>query len=63
MRQRGPLKAGEGFGFILPNVSGKDVFMHITAVQTAALTGAGDRRRAAYPRERSTQDSVSGVSS
>ena len=32
----------KGFGFIMPNDGGKDVFVHITAVQAAGLRGLTD---------------------
>ena len=38
----------KGFGFITPDEGGKDVFVHITAVQAAGLQGLDDGQRVSY---------------
>lgn len=51
MRQTGTVKFfnhSKGFGFIKPDDGGKDVFVHITAVQAAGLQGLKDGQRIAY---------------
>jgi CspA family cold shock protein len=40
--------ASKGFGFIQPESGGKDVFVHITAVQAAGLKGLNDGQRINY---------------
>jgi CspA family cold shock protein len=40
--------ADKGFGFIQPEGGGKDVFVHITAVQAAGLSGLNDGQRVSY---------------
>ena len=40
--------AQKGFGFIQPEDGGKDVFVHITAVQAAGLNGLDENQRVAY---------------
>ncbi len=40
--------ADKGFGFIQPQDGGKDVFVHITAVQAAGLTGLNDAQKVTY---------------
>jgi CspA family cold shock protein len=40
--------ATKGFGFIVPQDGGKDVFVHITAVQAAGLKGLNDGQRVSY---------------
>ena len=37
--------AQKGFGFIQPEDGGKDVFVHITAVQTAGLQDLAENQR------------------
>ena len=38
----------KGFGFIAPEDGGKDVFIHITAVQAAGLTTLNDGQNVSY---------------
>ena len=38
----------KGFGFIQPEGGGKDVFVHITAVQAAGLNGLDEGQRVTF---------------
>jgi CspA family cold shock protein len=38
----------KGYGFIMPQDGGKDVFVHITAVQAAGLRGLNDGQKVTY---------------
>ncbi|MCA7117938.1 MAG: cold-shock protein [Acidibrevibacterium sp.] len=40
--------ATKGFGFIVPQDGGKDVFVHITAVQAAGLRGLNEGQKVTY---------------
>lgn len=40
--------ATKGYGFIVPENGGKDVFVHITAVQSAGLKGLNDGQRVSF---------------
>ena len=40
--------ATKGYGFIQPDEGGKDVFVHITAVQRSGLEGLNDNQKVAY---------------
>jgi CspA family cold shock protein len=40
--------ATKGYGFITPDDGGKDVFVHITAVQKAGLTDLKDGQKISY---------------
>ena len=40
--------ATKGYGFIMPQDGGKDVFVHITAVQAAGLRGLNEGQRVTY---------------
>ena len=40
--------ATKGYGFIMPQDGGKDVFVHITAVQAAGLRGLNEGQRVSY---------------
>lgn len=38
----------KGYGFIAPDDGGKDVFVHISAVERAGLTGLADNQKVSY---------------
>jgi CspA family cold shock protein len=38
----------KGYGFIMPQDGGKDVFVHITAVQEAGLRGLNEGQKVSY---------------
>ena len=38
----------KGYGFIAPDDGGKDVFVHISAVERAGLKGLNDNHKIAY---------------
>jgi cold shock protein len=40
--------ATKGFGFIAPDDGGKDIFVHISAVERAGLTGLKDDQKIQY---------------
>ena len=40
--------ATKGYGFIAPDDGGKDVFVHISAVERAGLTGLKDDQKVEY---------------
>ena len=41
----------KGYGFIKPDAGGSDVFVHISAVQRAGLTGLKDDQKVSYELE------------
>ncbi|PID35358.1 MAG: cold-shock protein [Rhodobacterales bacterium] len=41
----------KGFGFIAPEGGGNDVFVHISAVERAGLTGLADNQKVEYELE------------
>ncbi len=41
-------KATKGFGFIQPEAGGKDIFVHISAVERAGLTGLADDHKVKF---------------
>lgn len=38
----------KGYGFIAPDGGGKDVFVHISAVERAGLTGLNDNQKVSF---------------
>jgi cold shock protein len=52
--------AQKGFGFIQPDDGGKDVFVHISAVERAGMTNLREGQKLSYEL---TQDKRSGKSS
>ena len=40
--------AQKGFGFIQPDSSGNDVFVHISAVERAGLSGLNEGQKVSY---------------
>ena len=38
----------KGYGFIAPEEGGKDVFVHISAVERAGMTGLPDNMKVSY---------------
>ncbi|MEC7257082.1 MAG: cold-shock protein [Pseudomonadota bacterium] len=38
----------KGFGFIAPESGGKDIFVHISAVERAGLTGLADNQKVTF---------------
>ena len=40
--------ASKGFGFIAPEGGGKDVFVHVTAVQAAGLRSLNEGQRVSF---------------
>ena len=43
----------KGFGFIAPETGGKDVFVHISAVERSGLTGLADDQKVTFDVEAS----------
>ena len=41
----------KGFGFIEPESGGKDIFVHISAVERAGMTGLADGQKVSYELE------------
>ena len=38
----------KGYGFIAPDGGGKDVFVHISAVERAGMTGLADNQKVSF---------------
>ena len=51
MAQQGTVKffnGDKGYGFIKPDDGGRDIFVHITAVEKAGLTGLNEGQKVAF---------------
>lgn len=51
----------KGFGFIQPETGGKDVFVHISAVERAGLRSLGEGQKVSYEMERDQRGRESAV--
>ena len=53
----------KGFGFIAPEGGGKDVFVHISAVERSGLSGLADGQKVSFDLEKDRQgrDSASNL--
>jgi CspA family cold shock protein len=54
----------KGFGFIAPEGGGKDIFVHISAVERAGLTGLADNQKVEFDVEagRDGRESATNIS-
>jgi cold shock protein len=58
MRQSGTVKfynSQKGFGFIKPDDGGKDVFVHVTAVESAGINNLDEGMRITFEMEPDTR--------
>ena len=49
----------KGYGFIQPSDGSKDVFVHITAVERAGLSGLNEGQKVSFDLERGQQGKLS----
>jgi CspA family cold shock protein len=47
--------SAKGFGFIAPEGGGKDVFVHISAVERSGMNGLADGQKVSFELERDRQ--------
>lgn len=47
--------ANKGFGFIAPETGGKDVFVHISALERAGMRSLNDGQKVSFDLERDRQ--------
>jgi len=53
--------AQKGYGFIMPADGSKDVFVHISAVERAGLSGLNENQKVSYELESGKQGKTSAV--
>ena len=53
--------AQKGYGFIQPSDGSKDVFVHITAVERAGLTGLNEGQKISFDLEQGQRGKTSAV--
>jgi CspA family cold shock protein len=53
--------AQKGFGFIVPEAGGPDVFLHISAVERAGIGNPNEGQKISYDVERDRKGRVSAV--
>lgn len=51
----------KGFGFIAPETGGKDVFVHISAVERSGFSGLNDGQKISFDLERDRQGRDSAI--
>lgn len=51
----------KGFGFIAPDTGGKDVFVHISALERAGMSGLGEGQKISYEMEKDQRGRESAV--
>lgn len=51
----------KGFGFIAPEGGGKDVFVHISAVERSGLSGLADGQKVSFDLEKDRQGRDSAI--
>ena len=51
----------KGFGFIAPETGGKDVFVHISAVERSGMSSLNDGQRVSFETERDRQGRDSAI--
>ena len=51
----------KGYGFIAPDGGGKDVFVHISAVERSGLTGLADNQKVKFDLEKGRDGRESAV--
>jgi CspA family cold shock protein len=57
----GTMTLTKGYGFIQPDDGSKDVFVHISAVERAGLSGLNEGQKVSYDIERGQQGKSSAV--
>ena len=53
--------AQKGYGFIQPESGGKDVFVHISALERAGISGLNEGQKVSYDIEQGQQGKTSAV--